>query len=373
MKNKNITKKHTVKLRKKKLKNGNKSLYLDIWTDGKRKYEFLKLYIVKPQNSLDRDSNKKTMQLAEQIRAKRQIEIQSSQYGIDTAYKLETNFLSYFKSKMEASGLSKSNYSIWKSTLNHLSDYCNADTTFKQIDLHFIEGFKNYLNYNAKGKNNKLLSQNTKNIYFNTFRSVINRAFDEKIIPENPAKKVKTIHSEQPLRQYLSLEELKKLVKTECKHPVLKRAFLFSCLTGMRWSDIHKLKWSEIHHENGNWRIVFSQKKTKQLEYLDISKQASEYLGVKGKPNEKVFKDLHYSGWNNLLLQKWVFKAGINKEITFHCGRHTFAVLQLELGTDIYTVSKLLGHKSLSVTQIYAKIVDKKKRDAVNKIPNINF
>jgi len=106
---------------------------------------------------------------------------------------------------------------------------------------------------------------------------------------------------------------------------------------------------------------------------LDISNQAREYLGEQGKPDERVFIGLKYSGWHNIELQRWIMRAGITKEITFHCGRHTFAVLQLEYGTDIYTVSKLLGHKELKTTQIYAKIMDEKKKEAMNKIPDINI
>lgn len=70
-------------------------------------------------------------------------------------------------------------------------------------------------------------------------------------------------------------------------------------------------------------------------------------------------------------MREWCLKAGITKHITFHCGRHTFAVLQLSLGTEIYTVSKLLGHRELKTTQVYAQIMDAKKREAVNRIPEL--
>jgi len=68
-------------------------------------------------------------------------------------------------------------------------------------------------------------------------------------------------------------------------------------------------------------------------------------------------------------LQKWMNAAGINKKITFHCARHSFAMLHLSINTDIYTVSKLLGHKHLRTTEIYAKVIDKKKIEPVNRIP----
>ncbi len=171
----------------------------------------------------------------------------------------------------------------------------------------------------------------------------------------------------------MTIDELKAIVKAECRYDVLKRAFIFSCLTGLRWSDINNLKWSEVQSTNEGWRITFHQQKTKGLQYLDISEQARGYLGEQGNPDERVFIGLKYSSYMNVELSKWMMRAGITKDITFHCARHTFAVLQLTLGTEIYTLSKLLGHSELKTTQIYAKIVDEKKREAVNKIPDINI
>ncbi|MDX2442449.1 MAG: site-specific integrase [Bacteroidales bacterium] len=373
MSNKKSTKKQSVRLREKQLASGNLSLYLDIWYNGKRKYEFLKLHIVKPRNSFDRNLNKKTMQLAEDIRAKRQLEIQNSTFGFASDFKQDANFIEYFKTLIEKRKESKGNYGNWESALKHLVKYCGIQTTFREIDIKFVEGFKHYLQYDAKTKSGSLLSQNSQNSYFNKFRATLNAAFDDRLIQDNPAKRVKAIKPEETHREYLTIDELKNLVKTECKYPIMKRAFLFSCLTGMRWSDINKMIWSEVQKHNEGYRIVFRQKKTRGQEYLDISKQARDYLGEKSNVEERVFKGLKYSAWHNIELQRWIMRAGIAKVITFHCGRHTFAVIQLDMGTDIYTVSKLLGHSELKTTQIYAKIIDQKKREAVNKIPDINI
>ena len=114
--------------------------------------------------------------------------------------------------------------------------------------------------------------------------------------------------------------------------------------------------------------LKFQQKKTGGMETLPISKQATDLMGERGEPTAKVFPNLRYSAYHNKHLYQWIGAAGITKNITFHCFRHTFATLQLLKGTDLYTVSKLLGHKDIKTTQIYAKIVDKMKREAVNKI-----
>jgi len=367
------TKKQIVRLRHKELANGNKSLFLDIYWDGKRTKEYLKLHLIKPKNQLDRDNNKKTLELAENIRATRQTELTNNKWGFHNDFKQDTNFIEYFKSLIEKRKESKGNYGNWDSTLKHLIKYCSVQTTFRDIDINFVEGLKDYLQHKATTKSNVSLSKNSQNSYFNKFRAAINQAFDDRIIPDNPVKRVKAIKPDEPNREYLTIDELKSLVKTDCKYPVMKNAFLFSCLTGMRWSDIQKLKWSEVQKQGDSFRVIFRQQKTRGQEYLDISNQAREYLGEQGKPDERVFIGLKYSGWHNIELQRWIMRAGITKEITFHCGRHTFAVLQLEYGTDIYTVSKLLGHKELKTTQIYAKIMDEKKKEAMNKIPDINI
>jgi len=149
----------------------------------------------------------------------------------------------------------------------------------------------------------------------------------------------------------------------------LKRMFLFSCLTGLRWSDIEKLKWSEIQHsENLGHFIRFRQKKTNGAETLPISDEARELLEEQGEPDKKIFTGLKYGNWNKTHIKDWMTEAGITKKITFHCARHTYATLQLSLGTDIYTVSKLLGHKNLKTTEIYAKVINEKKVEAATKI-----
>ena len=152
---------------------------------------------------------------------------------------------------------------------------------------------------------------------------------------------------------------------------MLKRAFLFSCLTGLRKSDIEKMRWREVKQQGEFTRIIFRQKKTGGQEYMDISPQAVEYLGKRGNDDSLVFSGFHYSAYLLGELKTWAVRAGITKNITFHSGRHTFAVLMLDLGADIYTVQKLLGHKEIHTTQVYAHIMDKKKQAAVSMIPSV--
>ena len=96
-------------------------------------------------------------------------------------------------------------------------------------------------------------------------------------------------------------------------------------------------------------------------------------MGERQKPEDRVFNGLSYSAHMNLQLLKWCMHAGITKHITFHSARHTNAVLLLENGVDIYTVSKRLGHREIRTTQIYAKIIDEKMKQAAEMLPNLNL
>ncbi|MEH6746467.1 MAG: site-specific integrase [Maribacter arcticus] len=374
-----------VHLRKRKqTKSGSISLFLEIYKgttttpDGKvknlRDYEYLNLYLIeKPKSPIDKQNNKDTLQLAESIKAKRELEIKNGLYGFANEFKQSTNFIDYFKDLTEKRLQSKGNYGNWNSALKHLIKFAGTKVSFKEIDENFCENFKSYLTDTAKKTSGQPLSSSSVSSYFNKFRACLKEAVKKKIILSNPAIDVSNPKVIENIREYLTLDELKAIVKVDCRYEVLKRAFLFSCLTGLRWSDINNLKWSELQNTNEGYRITFHQQKTKGLQYLDISEQARGYLGEEGNPNDRIFIGLKYSSYMNVELSKWMMRSGITKDITFHCARHTFAVLQLTLGTEIFTLSKLLGHSELKTTQIYAKIIDEKKREAVNKIPDINI
>ena len=170
-------------------------------------------------------------------------------------------------------------------------------------------------------------------------------------------------------RNYLTIEELSKLVSTDCDSSLIKKAALFSALTGLRFSDIQAIRWNQIQKsDNGGYNLIFTQKKTKGIEELPLSEQAMALVGEPTQPDNLIFDGLVYTGGVSEVVKRWIKRAGIEKKITFHCFRHTFATLQITAGTDIYTVSKLLGHRSIATTQIYAKVGEQSKRKAVESI-----
>ena len=362
-----------VTLRQRK-KSNKISLYLDYYESGKRQYEYLDLYLTpEPEKGTlsaeEKKENKKNLAFAEAIQAKRLVEIQNNIYGFENKAKLAASFINYVEYLAKQKKSSKGNYDNWDSALKHLRKFARNDIRFREIDKKWLESFKEYLDHNAKTSANKHLSENTKISYFNKIRAALKKAVADGIILKNPSLEVQGFHVVEAERKFLTLDELQSLAKTECDVPVLKQAFIFSALTGLRWSDINKLTWSEVQYstEMSNY-IRFRQQKTKEAETLPISSEAFSLLGARGRPEERVFVGLKYSSWFNLRLQQWALDAKITKRITFHSARHTFATLQLTFDTDLYTVSKLLGHRNIKTTQIYAKIIDKKKSEAVNKI-----
>lgn len=376
--------KEPIRIRKRALRNGNTSLYLDIYFEGKRSYEFLNLYLIPENTRADKEKNRETMQLAEAIKAQKIVEIQNGRFGFDAGYKLDTNFLDYYRmlcEKRHQNPESLGNWGNWYSALKHLERFCRPDMTFRDVTPEFVQGFKEYLDKTARVKDKrktitttcdlKPISNATKISYFNKLRACINQAFDDGIIPKNPLRGIEGFKLEERERVYLTVEEVRAMAAAECKYPVLYNAFLFSCLTGIRKSDIEKMKWSEVRQQGEFTRIVFKQKKTGGQEYMDINPQAAVFMGERREPDAHVFPNFKYSSYVLMELKRWAVRAGITKDITFHSGRHTFAVMMLDLGADIYTVQKLLGHKEIHTTQIYAKVMDKKKQEAALLIPRI--
>lgn len=372
-----------VKLREKKISGNRQSLYLDFYpaiphpeTGKPTRREFLGLYLFdKAKNPIDKQHNKETLQLAEQIRQKKENHLNKPE--IYTGYEREQlkikeqgelNFVTYFKSL--ADKRKASNHDNWVSAYNYLEKFTKGNLKFADLNEKFCNEFKEFLLTTKSNKSRKTtLAKNSAVSYFNKLKATLKQAYKDGYLQSDLNAKIDPIKQAETRRNFLTIEELNSLVKTECNNPLLKRAALFSALTGLRFSDIKNLVWGEIHHsvENG-YSIQFTQQKTKGVEVLPISEQAYSLLGEPKEPTDKVFEGLTYSAYENKHLYQWIGAAGITKDITFHCFRHTFATLQLSKGTDIYTVSKMLGHRELKTTQIYAKIIDQTKRDAADKI-----
>ncbi|CAD0002414.1 MULTISPECIES: site-specific integrase [Flavobacterium] len=269
---------------------------------------------------------------------------------------------------------SKSIQIHWERTREFLKSYSTGSLIFSQIDSRMAEDFKMFLLSAPCGGSKKgTISRNTAGTYFAIFKAALKQAFIDGYLIVDLSSKIKGIPEQESRREYLTIGELNVLAATPCEKDVLKRAALFSALTGLRHSDIQKLRWKEISLENDIAKLHFTQKKTKGVEYMPISQQALQLCGEPRLPAQLVFEDLPDPSWISRPLKKWVESAGIKKNITFHCFRHTFATLQLSSGTDIYTVSKMLGHTNIKTTQIYAKVIDEKKNKASEAIQLVSL
>ena len=373
-----------ITLKEKPLNTGRIRLYLEYYkgstTDmnGKRQHirtqESLNIYLHQnPVTTAEKNENKQNRKLAEGILAIRKTDYIQGRYEMKSTTKAKRTFISFFEELAEEKQNSVNNYGNWCSTLIHLKKIIPPKLTFDEIDDDLVKKVKRYFESNAKTKSNIALSQNSKYSYFNKFKSALRKAFDEGYLTVNYASKVKSFEQAESQREYLTFDELQALANTECKYEVLKSAFLFSCLTGLRWSDVNALTWAEIRDEGEFTKINYRQVKTEGVEYLYISKQARELLGERRTPKERVFVGLRYGPVFNNEIVRWCMRAGLTKHITFHSARHTNAVLLLENGADIYTVSKRLGHREIRTTAIYAKIVDSKMKEAAEIIPELNI
>lgn len=362
-----------VTLRTKDRAKGRKVLYLDYYVNGKRSYEFLKLYLVAETDNASKELNKKTMDLASAIRDQRELEvIKNGEIQIKAKSEmLLSDWMKTFQDIKSQTGQSENRAKAVYTVRKHLEEYAPKNTKLSEITPDFCRGFISFLANRENKKTTKThakISALSASSYFTIFGTALNEAVSRGLIDANPIKKLsksdkRPIKAPDTQRCYLTIGEIKRLINTECKNEQVKFAFLFSCFTGLRISDIKKLTWKDVTNVNGNKYIGFRMKKTLNPLVIKLSKQALRWMPK--QDGEKVF-NLPIDSSINRNIKKWAKQAGIEKNVTFHTSRHTFATMELTLGADLYTVSKLLGHKSIRVTQIYAEVINDKKDKAID-------
>ena len=366
----------TVTLRTREIKKGTQlSFYLDYYpgyrdesTMKVMRHESLGIYIfAKPKNQREKEYNERMTEKAEALRCRRYESIVNERYDFFDKEKQKGDFLGYFKKKADEKNTK------WQNVYKHFDRFCGGKCLFGEINVDLCNRFKDYLFTAPQSRhNNQTLHINTIAGYWSTFRAVLHTAYRDHKIQENPngfLDKIETIPTE---KEHLAQTELVTLAQTPCEEPVFARAFLFSCLTGLRKSDIKSLTWQKIQpYGDGGMYITVRMQKTKQLVNNPISDEALELIGY----NDHLGDDrsnLVFEGFKDKMtqttLKKWLKAAGITKHITFHCARHTFGSLQVDAGTGIYTVQHMLGHKNVETTQIYANMSDEGKRESVNRI-----
>lgn len=371
--------KEHVRIRFKELANGSQSIYLDTYKDGKRSYEFLKMYIVPEVDEVTKQQNQNTLQAATAIKSQRIIDLSNDEAGISKASQrskmLLIDWMRHYSDRKRKTGQSDQFSKQIDKAIKHLIAYRGDKVTLREVDKAYCLGFIDYLNTEAKGKTGEPMAKVTKAGYFRCLNCGLNLAVQEDVLPFNPITKIsqdQRIKVPESTREFLTVEEVKKLIATPCKSEATKQSYLFSCFCGLRYSDIVALKWSDVSVDGEQYRVKVVMKKTQKPLYLPLSKEALRWMPERNgaKDGDRVFV-LPTEAYLNRLLKVWAIESGINKVVTFHTARHTFATLELTAGADVLTVSKLLGHTQVKTTQIYTKVIDKVKDEAVNKVSNL--
>lgn len=362
--------KEPVRLRTKKLANGNLSLYLDTYYRGKRSYEFLRLYLIPERTPLDRRVNHAVKRAANAIKASRIIAIVNGKADIK-CHDCDLQISDWIKQIIDRkTGLiSKSSISLMRRLTRHLNIY-KKGVRLNDVDRQYCLGFIDYLRSAHALNSEKKLAVSTQKELLNALSIVLNEAVRADVLIKNPIRMLATserIRKPESSREYLTAEELRSLIRVSGNNIAAAddtAAFLFCCFCGLRYSDVRALKWQNIVETAHGKEIVISMQKTRRRVTVPLSEQASSILPKKCNPDKNVFSFPKY-GVTLRRLRKMAKEAGINKKVTFHVARHTFATMMLTAGADLYTISKLVGHKDIRTTQIYSKVVDHKKREAV--------
>ncbi|NVN96888.1 site-specific integrase [Candidatus Nomurabacteria bacterium] len=371
-----------VNLRKKSISGNRHSYYLDFYppinhpkTGELTRREFLGIYIYdKPKTQAEKQSNKENQVLAEQIRQKRDNELNKPEVynefekqQLRIKEKGEKSFLDFFK--LLADKRRAGTHDNWSSCYNYLYAYSNGSIKFNEISEQYCEGFREYLlkTNSLKNKNSKL-AQNSAVSYFNKFKAALKQAFKEDYLQVNINDRIDPIESGDAIKNTLTVDELNLLAKTECPSPLLRKAALFSALTGLPFKEMENLEWGHIEvTKDYGIRLEMIRQKTGKPYKIHISLQSYELLGEPQKPDDKVFGGLdnqdryHY-------FPLWLAAAGIKKKLTFHDLRHSYGTNQIEAGTDIYTLKSNMGHSDVKYTQMYAHESEKRKKEAASKI-----
>lgn len=348
--------KERVSVSSRPLKGGVRSLFLNYVVHGRRRRENLQLYLIPEKTQLDRIKNGDTLRIANAARDNKEFEIEQMELGLSVRPRPKVEpFKEY------AVGLI-SRYRKAATIANAMSTIKKVDALFPGIFIHEMDSL--FFQRLVSSMEREHLRPNTIRKTAGRILAVLRRAKTDNLIMSTPRIADILPRQETVMRDFLTMDEVRRLDATPCESPQTKRAFLFACFTGLRFSDVANLK-----HENiDGGELSIRMTKTSEPLLIPLTSNAMRYVSDDGKAF--VFDCPSLTNVNRIL-KMWAVSAGINKRLHFHVARHTFATMALSNGADLYTVSKLLGHSNISVTHVYAKVVDESKRKALALIPEL--
>lgn len=376
------------KLGAKILSDGRESLFLDYYLGYQKVYsekldkevakkerrrEFLSLYLWQaPRNPIERQQNKEILQLAKEIRYEREQALKDGTLG----YRLKAkniNFFDFIQAYYDE--YTKKDKRMIKAAQKRFTDFIaleyplyKTNLSPERITAEMMEHFVEYLQSVSKGEGALT--------HWKRWKKIVKAAVVKDVLRKNPCENVVCKADEEALKKdILSIEEMLQLINTtyQGQNPEIRKAFIFTLYTGIRFCDIKELTFENVDYSNKT--LVFNQNKTQghsSRSYVNIPLNDSllSLIGTAstGCLSEKIFK-LPSHTMCLKALRHWTARAGIAKHITWHCGRHSFAVNILNNGANIKTVASLLGHSGLRHTEKYTRAVDSLKQAAINSLP----
>ena len=381
------------KLGAKVLSDGRESLFLDYYlgfkmsisnksgreykhVDNKRVY--LSLYLWQaPRSPLERQHNKETLELAKKIRFERGQEFLENMEGYRLKKNKDVNFFDFIQAYYDS--YTKGDKRMIKAAQKRFTDFIALEYPLyrnnippKRITPDMMEHFVEYLQSISKGEGALT--------HWKRWKKIVKAAVKQDVLIKNPCEDIVCKADEEALKKdVLSLDEIQQLINTTYngQNPETRRAFIFTLYTGIRFCDIKELTFANVDFSNRV--LTFNQRKTqshssKSYVNIPLNDGLLDLIGkpTANEPTEKIFK-LPSQEMCLRALRHWTAKAGITKHITWHCGRHSFAVNLLCNRVDIKTVSSLLGHSSLQHTEKYTRAIDSLKREAIDSLPKLKI
>lgn len=375
-----------IELRSRMLQSGNRTLYLEFYEKGgKRTYESLNLFLIPERNDEDRRVNEATLSHALKLKAERALGIEREKEGKEVneikSSRIFAEWMDEYLTYLKSDGRFSEAYCLhMRSTIRIVKSFLDyirrPRLQMAKVDKDFYKSFLTYVNdvyRNTKSPDHpKTLSDRTKLLIQTDLNAMLNHAVKQGQLSKNPfyelelRERFKKTASD---REYLTVDELKRLEQVETGSPRTKQTFLFCCFTGLRHSDLTELRWQNIQKTDTGYRVYIpAMKKTKKPVIIPLNKKALEWLPERGSATEEdlVFPNLPIISSADRALKHMAKRAGIQKSISFHCSRHSCATLTLAAGGDLYTTSRMLGHTNIHSTEIYAKVMPETKVAAIN-------
>lgn len=362
------------KLRRRKLADGRESLFIDRTANGKHEYEFLKLYLVPETSVKAQRENAKTLRLAEDIvlaKTEKMVDGKAQEEAAkDKSKMLLSDFINLLMEEYKQRG-QPAHLHLRASRAKF--EKFRPGARLCDMDKKFCTDYAVWLQTEPLTPQGNPLAQATAFSCFWYLGIILSAAWRKGYIKSNPWKLLSSrekIARPESKREFLTLEEIRKLEDTPYVKDNIRKAFLFACYCGLRVGDVTALRWSDISVNGGRHFVSVVMQKNSRPISLPLPAKALKWLPERGEPDASVFSLPSHNALQQHL-QKWAEQAELGRHLHFHLSRHTYGTMLITAGVDLYTASKMMGHADVRPTQVYAKIVDKKKEEAVSLIDKV--